>query len=32
VYAKGLADAAILANVEMDWLEAIAPPIEEVLP
>ena len=32
VYARGLADAAILANIEADRLQAIAPPIEEVLP
>ena len=32
VYAKGLADAAILANIEPERLQAIAPPIEEVLP
>lgn len=32
VYARGLAEAAILANLEADRLQAIAPPIEEVLP
>ena len=32
VYARGLADAAIMANIEIDRLEAIAPPIAEVLP
>lgn len=32
VYAAGLADAAMLANIEEDRLTTIAPPIEEVLP